>query len=61
MPAVQWHLDGPPRPTGHGSIRSYRYGLFRPGNSRFVIDLNQPVSVGDALVIPPESGLATAW
>jgi len=57
MPAVQWHLDGPPRPTGHGSIRSYRYGLFRPGNSRFVIDLNQPVSVGDALIIPPESGL----
>jgi N-acetylmuramoyl-L-alanine amidase len=57
MPAVQWHLDGPPRPTGHGSIRSYRYGLFRPGNSRFVIDLNQPVSVSDALVIPPESGL----
>jgi N-acetylmuramoyl-L-alanine amidase len=57
MLAVQWHLDGPPRPTGHGSIRSYRYGLFRPGNSRFVIDLNQPVTVSDPLVIPPESGL----
>ena len=57
MPAVQWHLDGPPRPTGHGAIRSYRYGLFRPGNSRFVIDLNQPVTVSDPLVIPPESGL----
>jgi len=56
MPAVQWHLDGPPRPSGHGAIRSYRYGLFRPGNSRFVIDLNQPVSVSDALVIPPENG-----
>lgn len=56
MPAVQWHLDGPPRPSGHGSIRSYRYGLFRPGNSRFVIDLNQPVSVSDALVLPPAGG-----
>jgi N-acetylmuramoyl-L-alanine amidase len=56
MPAVQWHLDGPPRPTGHGAVRSYRYGLFRPGNSRFVIDLNQPVSVSAALVIPPERG-----
>jgi N-acetylmuramoyl-L-alanine amidase len=56
MPAVTWHLDGPPRPTGHGAIRSYRYGLFRPGNSRFVIDLNQPVNVSDALVIPPEGG-----
>lgn len=56
MPAVQWHLAGPPRPTGHGAIKSYRYGLFRPGNSRFVIDLNQPVTVADALVIPPEGG-----
>ena len=57
MPAVQWHLSGAPRPTGHGAIKGYRYGLFRPGNSRFVIDLNQPVSVSDALVIPPEAGL----
>jgi N-acetylmuramoyl-L-alanine amidase len=57
MPAVQWHLSGPPRPTGHGAIKGYRYGLFRPGNSRFVIDLNQPVSVSGALVIPPEQGL----
>jgi N-acetylmuramoyl-L-alanine amidase len=56
MPAVQWHLDGPPRPSGHGSIRSYRYGLFRPGNSRFVLDLNQPVTVSDALILPPEKG-----
>jgi len=57
MPAVQWHLDGPPRPTGHGAIKSYRYGLFRPGNSRFVIDLNQPMTVSDPLVIPPENGM----
>jgi N-acetylmuramoyl-L-alanine amidase len=56
LPAVQWHLEGPPRPSGHGAIHSYRYGLFRPGNSRFVIDLNQPVAVSDPLVIPPEHG-----
>ena len=57
MPAVQWHLDGPPRPTGRGAIKSYRYGLFRPGNSRFVIDLNQPMTVSEPLVIPPENGM----
>lgn len=56
MPAVQWHLDGAPRPTGHGAIKGYRYGLFRPGNSRFVIDLNQPVTISSPLVIPPEGG-----
>ena len=46
MPSVKWHLDGPPRPGGFGAVRSYRYGSFRPVNSRFVIDLNQPVVVG---------------
>ncbi len=56
MPAVAWHLSGPPRPTGFGAVKSYRYGLFRPGNSRFVIDLNQPVTVSDPLVIPPQDG-----
>jgi len=56
MPAVTWHLEGPPRPSGHGAIKSYRYGLFRPGNARVVIDLNQPVTVSDALVIPPDHG-----
>ena len=56
MPVVQWHLEAPPRPTGNGVVRSYRYGLFRSGNSRFVIDLNSPVSVSNALVIPPTGG-----
>jgi len=56
MPSVKWHLDGPPRPGGFGAVRSYRYGTFRPGNSRFVIDLSQPVVVGEPMVLPPENG-----
>jgi N-acetylmuramoyl-L-alanine amidase len=56
MPTVQWHLDGPPRPSGNGTVKSYRYGEFRSGNSRFVIDLNKPVSVSDPLVLPPSGG-----
>jgi N-acetylmuramoyl-L-alanine amidase len=56
MPQVAWHLGAPPRPSGFGPVKSYRYGLFRPGNSRIVVDLNQPVSVSDALVIPPSAG-----
>jgi N-acetylmuramoyl-L-alanine amidase len=56
MPEVSWRLGSPPRPTGFGSVRSYRYGQFRAGNSRMVIDLNQPVTVSDALVIPPSAG-----
>ena len=56
MPAVRWHLEGQPRPSDNGAVRSYRYGTFRPGNSRFVIDLNRPVTVGEAMVVPPENG-----
>jgi N-acetylmuramoyl-L-alanine amidase len=56
MPEVSWRLGAPPRPSGFGAVKSYRYGQFRTGNSRMVIDLNQPVSVSDALVLPPSSG-----
>ena len=56
MPEVSWRLGAPPRPSGYGPVKSYRYGQFRVGNSRMVIDLNAPVTVSDALVIPPSSG-----
>ena len=56
MPAVQWHMGDAPRPSGNGAIRAYRYGQFRSGNSRFVIDLNAPVSVAPPVVIPPTGG-----
>jgi len=56
MPAVQWHVNGPARLNGSGAVKSYRYGLFRPGNSRFVIDLNRPVALSDVLVLPPQGG-----
>lgn len=56
MPAVEWRLANPPRPVPGGVIRAYRYGLFRPGNSRFVIDLDRPVSLAEALVVPPKDG-----
>lgn len=55
MPLVKWHLDGPPR-GGFGAVRSYRYGTFRQGNSRFVIDLGEPVSVGEPMVLEPSNG-----
>lgn len=56
LPEVSWRLGAPPRPSGYGPVKSYRYGQFRAGNSRMVIDLNAPVTVSDALVIPPSSG-----
>ncbi|MGN6517543.1 MAG: N-acetylmuramoyl-L-alanine amidase [Rhizomicrobium sp.] len=56
MPEVLWRLNGPQKPTGNGAIKSYRYGLFRPGNARFVIDLNMPVTVAEPMILPPSDG-----
>ncbi|MBI3675524.1 MAG: N-acetylmuramoyl-L-alanine amidase [Proteobacteria bacterium] len=57
LPEVLWRIQGgPQKPSGFGAIKSYRYGLYRPGNSRFVIDLNMPVNVTDPLVLPPQDG-----
>jgi len=56
MPEVLWRLNGPQKPTGTGAVKSYRYGLFRPGDSRFVIDLNTPVTAGEPMILPPEAG-----
>ena len=57
MPVVQWHLEAPPRPTGNGIVRSYRYGLFRSG--QFALR-HRSQRAGDAsampLVIPPTGG-----
>src|SRR5579862_8325311 len=56
LPDVLWRLQAPERPSGTGAVRSYRYGPFRPGDSRFVIDLNHPVQVAEPLILPPDAG-----
>lgn len=58
MPEVLWHIAADARPSGKGVVQSYRYGLFRKGNSRFVIDLNAPVKVSPAQVFPPSGAYA---
>jgi N-acetylmuramoyl-L-alanine amidase len=56
LPDVLWRIGAPDHPSGRGAIRSYRYGMFRPGESRIVIDLNRPVSLAPLLIIPPKDG-----
>jgi N-acetylmuramoyl-L-alanine amidase len=56
LPDVLWRLAAPDRPSGQGAIRSYRYGMFKLGDSRVVIDLNRPVSPAPVLLIPPRGG-----
>lgn len=56
LPEVQFAVKTPPRPGGGSAITSYRLGTYRPGNSRIVIVLNNPVRAADALVLPPQGG-----
>lgn len=56
MPEVFWKLDGTAKPSGRGVIKSYRYGLFRTGDSRFVIDLNGPATTSAPVILPPQDG-----
>ncbi len=39
-----------------GTIENYRYGLFRQGTSRVVLDLNAPVKVLRKVILPPSEG-----
>ncbi len=56
LPEVLWRIGQDSKPSGKGIVQSYRYGLFRQGNSRFVIDLNQPARVNMPQLLPPEGG-----
>ncbi len=53
LPEINWSINGSQRGRGAGLIAQYRYGLFRPGNSRVVLDAKGPVAVKRAFLIPP--------
>jgi N-acetylmuramoyl-L-alanine amidase len=56
MPDVQWRLPDAARPSGRAAVKSYRYGQFRKGNGRLIVDLNMPVKVAAPEMLAPEGG-----
>lgn len=52
LPEVDWRLNGNGNPNG--LVTGYRYGLFRPGQSRMVIDVGAPVVVAKKFMLPPD-------
>jgi N-acetylmuramoyl-L-alanine amidase len=58
MPDVLWRAGADARPSGRRAVKSYRYGQFRRGNFRFVVDLNSPVKVEAPQIIQPEEGFS---
>jgi N-acetylmuramoyl-L-alanine amidase len=52
LPEVSWALK-PGRPTGN-LVSDFRYGLFKPGQSRIVLDVQKPVEIAKSFVLEPE-------
>jgi N-acetylmuramoyl-L-alanine amidase len=54
FPEVGWRID--PRAGSHalGLVKGYRYGSYKPGTSRMVIDLAGPVTVANRFLLPPD-------
>ena len=61
MPEVGWRSQATDRPTGRGAVKDYRYGQFRAGDSRVIIDLNTPVTPRAPVILPPRPAWAIAW
>jgi N-acetylmuramoyl-L-alanine amidase len=53
MPEIKWELAASALPSRKGLFGRLRYGLFRPGTSRLVLDCNGPVAVNEAFVMKP--------
>lgn len=45
LPELDWSVDGDTSSAKRGIVEGLRYGLFRPGNSRVVVDLKGPSTI----------------
>jgi N-acetylmuramoyl-L-alanine amidase len=56
MSEVAWRVKEGKKLQGRGLIAALRYGLFKAGTSRIVLDLTGPAAVTDARILPAEGG-----
>ena len=56
MPEADFDLANEVGQRSAGVVQRLRYGLFRPGTSRLVLDLLEPARVGRQFVLRPEDG-----
>lgn len=57
LPQVGWRLPQRPLPRDVGVLARLRYGLYKPGTTRIVLDVGGPVAVKKAFMLAP-SGAA---
>lgn len=54
FPEIAWRLDPTATQASAGLIKGFRFGLFKPGRSRMVIDLAAPATIMNRFLLPPE-------
>ena len=54
LPEVGWRLPARPLPGAIGVFRKLRYGLYKPGNSRVVLDIRSPAAIAKAFILEPQ-------
>ncbi|MEQ1888969.1 MAG: N-acetylmuramoyl-L-alanine amidase [Alphaproteobacteria bacterium] len=59
LPEVAWSATRQSANSNSGLVSGYRFGLFQPGNSRFVLDLRQPARVARAYYLPAANGVTS--
>jgi N-acetylmuramoyl-L-alanine amidase len=52
---VNWELPADSQALDAGLIEAFRYGLFEPGRSRIVLDVEGPTAVRDAFLLDPSA------
>ena len=56
LPEVGWRLPARPLPGATGVFEKLRYGLYKPGNSRVVLDIRTPAAITQAFILEPQGG-----
>ena len=56
MSEVDWKVPSGTKLQGQGLVAGMRYGLFKAGTSRVVLDLMEPSEVARAEFVPPDQG-----
>jgi N-acetylmuramoyl-L-alanine amidase len=57
FPEMGWQLRDGANPTMYGELSGFRYGLFKTGTSRIVLDANAPVKIKDTFMLPPRGSV----
>ncbi len=56
LPEVGWRLPPRPLPSNTGLLNQFRYGLFKAGTSRIVLDVKGTAAVEKTFLLGPEGG-----